>query len=280
MTNFSKLALSFFALPALLLASSSALAITTPPECGKFDFDKNGLGCEVRVSAGCEADCTSLNFTAGCEGGCTLAGSAACIGPCGQNCTNQCGPAPLDCEQGCHDECEQPFIQDCQAKHSDRDCVGDAKASCTSYCTKKCAANTDTSCSKVCETCCDGACTSQINMDCDISCYAKLEGGCKVQCQAPEGALFCNGQYVGATDVQSCINALITQGLQIDVSARAEGQCTITLSGSSCDGKGEVNGLGCSAAPGQESPLPATGIVLGLAAFGISAARRRSRKNG
>jgi hypothetical protein len=277
MANFGKLALSFLALPVLLLASSSAFAITTPPECGKFDFNENGFGCEVKVEGGCDADCTSLKFIAGCEGGCTATATSQCTGSCGVSCIAQCDPSKLDCVQGCHDECEQPFIADCQAKHSDRDCVADAEASCTSYCRNQCQVQ-PSNCTEHCDTCCSGACTATVNLDCDISCYAKLEGGCRVQCQEPSGALFCNGQYVGASDVGSCINALLEQGLQVDVSAR--GEVTCDLSGCNSSGSASAGGFACAASPGQESPLPATAVALGMVAVGISAARRRNRKNG
>ncbi|TKD12845.1 hypothetical protein [Polyangium fumosum] len=280
MADFGKLVLSVLAFPALLLASSQALAITTPPECGKFDFNKNGLGCEIRVEGGCEADCTSLRFTAGCEGGCTASASTSCTNNCGESCIAECDPSKLDCIQGCHDECEQPFIADCQANYPQRDCVTDAKASCTSRCRTQCQVQ-PSNCIEHCDTCCTGACTANINMDCDLTCYAKLEGGCRVQCQEPTGALFCNDQYVFASDVKGCISALLEQGLQVDVSAQAQGECTITLGGADCAGSGEASGLGCSASPGQaESPFAMTGIALGLAAMGISASRRRNRKNG
>jgi hypothetical protein len=276
MTNFKKLALSFLPLASLLFTSASALAIDTPPECGKFDFNENSLNCSVRVEASCELDCSSLNFTAGCKGGCMGTPIPGCTDPCGATCVAECDPSKLDCIQGCHDECEQPFVDSCKSKYPDRDCVTDSKASCTSYCREQCKVM-PSGCLEHCDTCCSGSCTSYANLDCDISCYAKLEGSCKVQCAAPSGALFCNGQYVGASDVQTCINALIAQGLQIDISARGEVKCDL----SGCDGVGDasVGGFACSASEGQSSPFTATGIALGIAAIGISAARRRNRKN-
>lgn len=276
MINLGKLALSLLSLPALLLASSSALAYTTPPECGAFDFNENGLNCEVRVKASCSADCSSLNFTAGCDGGCMGTPIPGCTDPCGATCVAECDPAKLDCIQGCHTECEQPFIDNCKAMHPERDCATDAKASCTSYCRKSCEVM-PSGCLEHCDACCSGSCTSYANIECDISCYAKLEGSCKLHCDDPSGALFCNGQYVGASSVDACINALVAQGLQVNVQARGEVKCDL----SGCDGTGNasVGGFACSAAPIQDSPFAAVAVALGIAGAGISAARRRGRKS-
>jgi hypothetical protein len=277
MTNFGKLALSLLALPSFLLASSTAFAITTPAECGKFDFNENGLGCEVKVEGGCAAECRSINFVAGCTGGCTLTATSSCTNNCGVSCIAQCDPSKLDCVAGCHTECEQPFTADCKSKHPERDCVADAQASCTDYCRSQCQVQ-PSNCTEHCDTCCSGACTSNANMDCDIQCYAKLEGGCKVACTQPTGGLFCNGQYVNASDVQSCINALVAQGLEVNVSAR--GECTCTLSGCDCGGDAQAGGLACAAAPSHDSPFAPIAIAVGMAAASISVARRRNRKNG
>jgi hypothetical protein len=78
---------------------------------------------------------------------------------------------------------------------------------------------------QVCHTCCDGSCSAQINFSCDFQCFADVRGGCDVQCQQPSGAIFCNGQYVHASDVEACITYLATQGITVDVSARGSLQC-------------------------------------------------------
>ncbi len=283
MANFGKLVLSFLAFPAMLLGSSQAFAITTPPECGTFDFNTNGFDCKIRVKAECSLDCSSLSFQAGCKGGCMGEPIPGCTDPCGDTCLAECNPQALDCIAGCHTECEQPFIDRCNTEHPERDCVTDAKASCTGYCRDACAVM-PSGCEDHCLTCCSGSCTSYENMSCDISCYAKLEGSCKAACDTPEGALMCKDgdgryQYVNATSVKACVSALVAQGLQVDASA--QGEVTCDLSG--CDGTGSagIGGIGCSASPGQaESPFAVTGIALGIAAMGISAARRRNRKNG
>jgi len=120
-------------------------------------------------------------------------------------------------------------------------------------------------------------------MTCDIDCFAKLEGSCKAQCSTPDGALMCKDadgvyQFVNATSVKTCVDALIAQGLQVDVSATA----TVTCDLSGCDGAGSANvgGFACAASPGSDSPFAPLAIAMGVAAAGISVARRRNRQNG
>jgi hypothetical protein len=103
-------------------------------------------------------------------------------------------------------------------------------------------------------------------------CEADLQGGCEAQCTSPDGALFCDGQYIDAGDqLRNCLDYL--EGvLQIDVEgyASASGEC----SGNTCSGEAEA-GISCSASPSSasKSGLGAlAGVVLGL---GLLVARRR-----
>lgn len=280
MNSLRKLALSIFVLPVSLLAALPAYAFDTPAECGNFDFNANNIECKIRVAAECKVDCSSLNFQAGCDGQCEAAPIPNCTNPCDSECMNNCDPMTIDCIGGCMTECEQPFITKCQAEHPMRDCVTDAKASCTSRCRETCTQGASATCQESCTTCCQGSCRSYENLNCDIGCYAKLEGSCTTQCDA-DGALMCKDkdgryQFVNATNVQTCINALVAQGLQVDVSAKGEVTCDL----SGCDGVGSANigGLACSTSPGHESPFAVGALVAAALGAGISVSRRRNRQ--
>jgi MYXO-CTERM domain-containing protein len=102
----------------------------------------------------------------------------------------------------------------------------------------------------------------------------ETQGGCEAQCEEPDGALFCDGDYVDAGDrLKECMDYL--EGvLKIDVTgyASASGECR----GGTCQGEAEA-GVSCSAAPARTTPwnLGALGgAALGL---GILVARRRRR---
>ena len=130
-----------------------------------------------------------------------------------------------------------------------------------------------------CEASCQGKCEAEASVDCDIQCTsdgyaeceASLEGGCKGHCEAPEGALFCDGQYVDyGNNLEECTAALQAV-FNIKASASSSGSCD----NNSCEGEAEAS-ASCSVVPGV-SGSSAAGFMLaglGLAAF---ASRRRRR---
>lgn len=260
-------------LAALPLSLAAGSAFAADP-CGKFDFaDAASFSCKIEVKGGCSAQCTPLSFEAGCTGGCTATATMSCTGTCGTQCVASCDPTKLDCYAGCHAECDEPVKQQCVASHPNDDCVTQAVAQCDIHCNAQCDVATDTNCAEHCQTCCNGGCTTQANFDCDYSCFAELKGGCDVQCSEPDGALFCNGQYVHASDIDACITYLADKGVTVDVSAR--GSVTCDLNG--CDGEGSAAAGICSVSnPGIESAAAggASLAVLGLA-LGLGARRRR-----
>src|SRR6185295_16275682 len=113
-----------------------------------------------------------------------------------------------------------------------------------------------------CTKCCSGGCTTQVNFDCDFSCMADVEVNCKATCTKPSGGIFCNGQFVNATDVQQCMTYLSSKlNIKVDASAAAAANCQ----GDACsaDGKASVKAGGCSTAPGTNDGLWAFGLVAG-----------------
>jgi MYXO-CTERM domain-containing protein len=113
-------------------------------------------------------------------------------------------------------------------------------------------------------------------MSCDVSCQSKgyasceasLQGGCQAQCSQPKGALFCDGQYVNASNVDQCI-ADLKALLNIQVSGEASGNC----SGNTCSGQASGS-VSCGVAPATP-PLSGTVLALGLGAAAAGVVRRR-----
>ncbi|MBK8259545.1 MAG: hypothetical protein IPK82_43665 [Polyangiaceae bacterium] len=93
-----------------------------------------------------------------------------------------------------------------------------------------------------------------------------------MQCQEPSGALFCNGQYVSASDVDACIAYLQENwNAQVDVSARGEVTCDL----SGCEGTGDAR-IGCCSISNAGAAAGGGGAAAALAmAFGAAFARRR-----
>ncbi len=229
--------------------------------CGKFDFSNGISSCKIEVSGGCSAKCTPLKFEAACSGGCTSTSDTMCVDTCGTQCVAMCDPALLDCFAGCHAECDAPTSAECQQKHpTDGSCSATATAQCDVHCKDACQVPS-TNCSEHCNKCCTGSCTTQVNFDCDFSCFADVKGGCDVQCQRPQGAIFCNDQYVYASDVEACIKYLATQGLTVDVSARASASAKVDA--------------GCSVVPRPLGTNAGSWLSLSLLTLPIAARRRR-----
>jgi MYXO-CTERM domain-containing protein len=238
-----------------------------PNPCGNFDFSA-GISCKIEVSGGCSANCSPLRFEAACSGMCSATSDTTCVNNCGTTCVAMCNPAALDCFKGCHAECDQPTIDICKQKHPTEDCASTAQAQCDVHCKDSCEVPPN-SCSEHCNKCCTGSCTTQVNFDCDFSCFADVKGGCDVQCQKPEGAIFCNDQYVHASDVQACIAYLATQGIKVDVSATGMVGCDL----SGCHESGSSKGCSISSV----SPRAGGAAAAFLALLGLAAgfARRR-----
>jgi hypothetical protein len=245
-------------------------ASSTP--CGKFDFS-NGLSCKIEVSGGCTAKCTPLNFEVGCTGGCTGTAMTTCVNDCGTTCVAMCNPQFLDCFAGCHAECDQPTADQCRQKYPTEDCSNTAKAQCDIHCKDSCQVPSN-NCQEHCNKCCTGSCTTNVNFDCDFSCFADLKGGCDVQCTRPEGAIFCNGQYVHASDIESCIAYLATRGIQVDVSARASATCTLA----GCNGVSSSSVSGCSVSGAINQAAGMAPFGFAFLFTGAAAARWRRRR--
>lgn len=259
-TTFGLLALAAFA--ALTLSTRTAIAADAEA-CGNFDFS-NGIDCKIEVEGGCTAQCTPLKFEAACTGQCGIDAETQCVDNCGTQCVATCDPSLLDCFAGCHAECDAPTQELCEANGTRDDCEEFAVADCDIHCTEACEVP-PSDCQEHCTRCCTGSCTTQINFNCNLDCFAEVTGGCEAHCEAPSGGLFCNGQYVYASDIEECITYLIEQGIEVDVSAR--GSVTCDLSG--CEGEGSATG--CSLASSD------TGGAMSMMLLGLAMLLRRRR---
>jgi hypothetical protein len=107
------------------------------------------------------------------------------------------------------------------------------------------------------------------------TCEGKMQGGCEFACKAPEGAAFCNGQYVDHGDnAQECFAALAAL-VNFEASGSASSECSGNKCSAEAEGKASAS---CASAPlgrglGSSGLL---GAALGL--IGVSVARRRARR--
>jgi MYXO-CTERM domain-containing protein len=261
-------------------------------ECGDLYFKGSGqVSCELEVDPGeCKVHCEPLAFEAecaaklevSCSGGCNLNADVECKGSCEASCNASCTPGEFDCEGHCEAGCTADCDAQCSAAANKGECRASCEASCQAECSGSCTADPP-ECQAGCQASCEGQCKAEINMDCQVSCQsegyvnckAELQGGCEAQCESPDGALFCDGQWVQTTNVDECADAIIAAfQIEIEGYANAEGEC----SGNECSGSAEA-GCSCSAPGGNSDTDFSLGfLALGMAVAGIAGARRVARR--
>ncbi len=290
---------TFFA-PVLAVALATAfMGVAAPANAGISDSCGIELGagaqCEMRVTGGCTASCTPINFSAqcsadlyvGCNGGCTAMLDVMCTASCGASCEASCAvdPGKFECAASCEADCGNSCADTCTGANDNDRCRASCDSTCSGKCSAKCEATAPSAdCKAKCSASCGGSCEAQANVSCQVDCQAKgfvecetsLTGGCQTACAAPDGALFCDGQYVDVGDqLDKCI-ADLKSLLQIEVKGYAYGdaQC----SGASCTAEGEA-GFSCAqAGVTGESSGSALGILGAIAAFGLAMSRRKNER--
>jgi len=245
--------------------------------CGNIFIDAEA-NCEVLIEGGCEAACKPAAFNAscavegtiGCSGECNIDADIECTTGCQGSCEAQCNvdPGSFDCRGACEGNCTGDCSARCQGSDNAGECVASCEATCSGECDASCTLSPgEADCMAQCNGCCAGECRASINMDCQISCqsdlYAEckleLEGGCDVQCSKPEGALFCDGQFIQVSNIKSCAEAL-RDLLDINVQFQAEASGSVSFS--------------CSV---DDAPIRGGGALLGFGLLCLAAVARRQR---
>lgn len=207
------------------LAPASALA-AGPEACGGIDF-WSVSECHFEFDGGCESQCEPLSFSAACDGQCSVGIEASCTASCEASCEAECtyDPAEFSCEAYCSADCSTSAAAHCGA---DTECVSYFEANCAAQCEGECSVTPPSaSCEARCEVSCSGSCDMEANAECEIDCTAALEGGCVVDCRQPEGALFCDGQYIPVQDLPACVQYLV-DNFSLEVEAEASAEMTVT----------------------------------------------------
>jgi len=275
--------LTAFAVSVPALAAQTAFAGTDA--CGDFNFEA-GMSCEIKTSGGCTASCTPLTVDAEChaelsvtcDGQCNLP-SVNCDVGCQGGCEASCkADAQFDCSASCKTSCEANCSGECASSADKTQCEGSCKASCGGSCDASCEGKASADCSGKCSASCDAQCHVKSNLDCQVTCQSKgyatctadVQGGCTADCSQPEGALFCNGQYVNVDNLDDCLAQLLTEW-DIKASGYAYGNCD----NGTCSGEagGSVSCSTSSVGAGDYA-LGAFG-VLGMIGLGLGLTRRR-----
>jgi len=245
---------------AVLFPASAAAA--GPEACGNLELTAIGE-CHLEYSGGCKAKCEPVRLVAACDGQCNASLDVECSTSCGASCQGSCeaDPGSFDCRASCQSDCSATISARCG---DDQECVSYCEADCSTQCEAECnVVPPSASCDAQCEACCGGSCEVDANFDCSLQCSADLQGGCEVACDQPEGALFCDGQYIAVTDLPECVSYLV-ENFSVDLEFEASASATADISGCSVTER-RTGGVGGGLAF----------IMLGLASMMW---RRRERK--
>ncbi len=227
--GFSLLLSSFTAAAALfvsLVSSPAAVAAPADP-CGGIEFTSVGE-CHFEFEGGCKANCQPLRFVASCDGQCNLSVNASCTADCSGSCQAECtAMGSIDCKGRCEADCNARIAADC---NGDQECISYCQADCRQNCEFDCDAAANADCNGQCNACCQGSCDVDANFDCTAQCQVDLKGGCDVACDAPDGALFCDGQFINVKDLPACLQYLASN-FNVKVEAKAEASGSVELSG-------------------------------------------------
>jgi hypothetical protein len=134
----------------------------------------------------------------------------------------------------------------------------------------------------------ENECTEQVTRDCVLSCQTDNYTSCQTEtvktcnssCQNKGGALFCDGQFLDASDLQGCADQLAAEfSFDIDVSAHVSVDGNGTVTTTDGDGKKTKAKVSCSFAPPHAGAHGAAAIAA-LTMLGVAASRLRRRRNG
>jgi len=265
--------------------------------CGNINVQASGM-CAVEVQGGCTAHCTepkvelacSAQLETKCEGMCTAKADVKCTGSCDvTRCEAKCkvDPGNFDCNAQCSVDADAKCSAQCsgEAKGSTAEgqCAASCKASISAECDASCKGTPPSAdCTAKCQATCEGSCTGQARASCQVDCqssgYAKcevdLQGKCEAECKRPDGAVFCDGNYVDdGGNAQKCIDAL-DAWLKAHVDVTAQGTASSDCMGSTCEAMAEGSAkASCATVPG--GPAGAGIALFGMVLAGAAIARRR-----
>jgi hypothetical protein len=266
--------------------------------CGNINIEADAE-CTVQVEGGCEAQCTPVSVEAACageleiecRGECDIEAEASCTASCSvATCVAECeiDPPSFECTAECNLQADATCNAECQADANRRECVASCKATYSASCDASCERTPGSaSCQAKCDARCQADCSAKANIDCQVGCQrrgyvdctARVQGGCEVACREPDGALFCDGQYVDHDGNLDACAAAIRQALSIEVDVTATGSAESDCSGNTCAGSAEGSAsASCDigAVPGSDQ-IPG-GSVLAMLAATLAVFSRRGAK--
>jgi MYXO-CTERM domain-containing protein len=280
---------------ALLAAPSVATALTELPSCGGV-FVSGGANCQFVKTQDCsdhcevvsvEQSCAAELYTS-CETECTTDAGTTCTGTCQPVCVEECTVAAVP--ESSDDICNNHRAGDCDSKCAGAENGNRCHAACSHTWGRKCGERCRhddgaVNCGEKCVTACDGSCTSTSDTTCQINCQTNSFQNCETttverchtECTNRGGAIFCDGQFLNASDLESCASDLMDKvSINVDISAAISVAVNAQVGTKTAAAKDKA---GCSLgmAPPRNSGAWATAALL---AGAVLLRRRRQSRTG
>lgn len=275
---------------ALLAMASAAKAETELPSCGGV-FMSEGANCRFVTAQDCtdhcevvsvEQSCAAELYTS-CESGCTSSASTTCTDSCHPVCVQDCDVAPAP--EASNGICRRDGAADCDAKCAGAENADRCHAACSHTYNRKCEDRCHhddqaVSCDEKCVTACDGSCTSTSDTTCQIDCQTNAFQSCETtkverchtECKDRGGAIFCDGQFINASNLEGCVSELAAKiAVKVDISAAI----VVTVKNTS-NGTVKTVKSGCSLGA---APPRSTGALASLALLAGALLIRRRRNS-
>jgi hypothetical protein len=283
-------ALSAIALLSGVLIMPQAAQAKALDRCGGVYLSADSH-CEFKPIQECETTCSTTSVEQVCAQktyemcgqSCTVSDVTSCKQTHTESCSKECETISTKssrdvCVSECSDNCTSSAVSNNHFGGDHGRCQKNCAHDCNVQCESSSSSDQSTDCETKCLSVVENQCKEEVNRECVLSCQTDNYESCQTEtvntcnttCKDKGGALFCDGQYIGASDLQACADQLASEfSFNIDVTAHAVATVKDNTDGS----KTEVK---CSFAP----PTRGRGgvVALGaLATLGVVLSRRRRR---
>lgn len=282
-------AVSAFVLLSGVLFVPNAAQAKALDQCGGVYLNADAK-CEFKQIQECQTSCSTTSveqvcaqktYTT-CSQTCTDSASTSCKTTQSDSCSKECETISTKssrevCVSKCSDSCTESAVSNNHFNGNRNKCQKNCSHDCNARCDSSSTSDQTTDCETKCLSVVENVCVEEVNRECVLgcqtdnfeSCETATVETCNTTCKDKGGALFCDGQFIGASNVQACADQLATEfSLAVDVAVKAVVETT-----EDCIDSAESK---CSFSPPKRSGGSA--MALGaLAALGVVLSRRRRR---
>jgi len=277
-------ALSAFALLSGVLLMPNYAQAKALDKCGGVYLNADAK-CEFKKVQACETTCSATSVEQvcaqktynNCSNNCTESASTSCTKTRSDSCSKECETISTKtsrevCVSECSDSCTASAVSGNHFNGDHNKCQRSCAHDCNARCDSSSSSDQTTDCETKCQSVVENVCVEEVNRECVLSCQTDTYESCETEtvntcnttCKDKGGALFCDGQFIGASNVQDCADQLaaefsMTVEIAVDKAVDATEDC-IDSTKSKCSFSPPTRGGSGALALGA---LAALGVVLG-----------------